>query len=298
MGFNHQSDFWSRMVLQFSELSPAVLYAVLALSALHEAVYIEGKEIVFAERNTAILRRYNKSITLLRSEHSTQPVQITLICCILFICLENMGGNFAIALEHLKNGLKILQDWHAQECKSAGEEQAREEITRVFRRLDMQATLFWDSRLPQINPTSFATHVKEAQSESFSSLEEAQIALEILETGLFYALTVKSSPDIPSYSPENELFPARKQLLRELYGRFERWKAAFDVLSDRERNNMQTRDLQRGVMLALHHQSAFLLLVLNSNPSGEDNDAKFMKINDMSHSLIKSATKGTFSADM
>jgi hypothetical protein len=70
----------------------------------------------------------------------------------------------------------------------------------------MQATLFWDSRLPQINPTSFATHVKEAQSEYFSSLEEAQIALEMLETGLFYALTVKSSPDIPSYSPENEFF--------------------------------------------------------------------------------------------
>jgi hypothetical protein len=298
MGFDHCSDFWSLMVLQFCEASPAVLHAAIALSSLHEHLYNKRGTVAISKSDTMLFQQYNKSIKHLRS--SIQPVPITLACCILFICLENLAGNYDTALEHLKNGLKILHGWRTEETSAALEDQTREHITHVFRRLDMQATAFLDSRPPQINATSVSVNVKEGTwcPPLFASLGEAQIALERIEIRLFYVLTLKSSPEIPSYSLRNEFLPARQILLRGLVNRLTQWKRAFDVLSARENKTLQTKDLQLAVLLELHYQASSLMSEINCCAIVRANDFQFARINELSKSLISATTKATFSADM
>ena len=55
MGFDHRSTFWSYMVLQFSQSSPAVLHAALALSALQE--HLDRDAMCEAEKLPAFLVR-------------------------------------------------------------------------------------------------------------------------------------------------------------------------------------------------------------------------------------------------
>ncbi len=141
MGFDHRSEFWSRMVPQLSEISPAVLRAVLALSALHEHAFDTDETSLVCSSNVVCLRQYNKSIRHLCSRQAALPMQFTLTCCVLFICLENLGGNHQTALSHLKNGLALLREWHAEDVQSASESHDREILTIVFRRLDMRLQL-------------------------------------------------------------------------------------------------------------------------------------------------------------
>jgi hypothetical protein len=100
-GYDYQSDFWSEMVLQLSHASPAVLHAALALSACNEQ--LNSGPATIPGRDRLFLLQYNKSIGHLRSRKLLQPVEFTLTCCILFICLENAQGHHEMALTHLRN---------------------------------------------------------------------------------------------------------------------------------------------------------------------------------------------------
>jgi hypothetical protein len=296
MGFDHNSVFWNQTVLQFSAGSPAVLHAVLSVSALHEDL-LEGRSITSTSSGEMLfLKQYNKAIQHLRSSQDFQAVSATLICCILFVCLENFRGNHDTALAHLQSGLKILQDWRTKEIESTSEIDVRESITRVFRRLDMQATAFMDSRQPHINATSvdeYAPESSNSASSYFKSLQQAQDEFERIAIRLFYVLTLKSHP---KYSP------TRTTLLRGLAIRFNAWKKSFDTFSDRESPSMDTRDLQLSVMLGLHFQAATLMLDLRANPVVFENeiDLKCVRIINLSRSLINSSnlSKPKFSSDM
>jgi hypothetical protein len=304
MGFDRGSTFWSYMVLQFSQASPAVFHAALAISALHEHLDREATQGTGSYRLS--LLEYNKSIGYLRSRQLRQPVQFTLTCCILFICLENAQGNHDEAITHLRNGLTILQDWKTITSTSASEDLVVENLTQVFRRLDMQATVFLDSRQPELNATSAARSPKMDHSvpKCFSSMQEAQIALEEIELRLFYVLTTKSTQH-HSLESHDEMIAARAPLLRGLADRFKEWKEAFDSFSARESEKLQTKDLRLGVLLALHYETTSFMLdtKATSNPDIEKIlawESTLTRINELSRSLINSSSPGNkfaFSAD-
>jgi hypothetical protein len=252
------------------------------------------------------LMQYNKSIGYLRSRQSRQATPFTLTCCVLFICLENAQGNHNVALEHLQNGLKILQDWKLNANTSGSEDLAVENITSVFRRLDMQATIFLDSRQPELNATSTLRGLTmDCSSIScFSSMRDAQTSLEEIEIRLFYVLTTKSIQHSSSKS-HDEMLSIRAPLLRGLDARFREWKYAFDSFSNHESAVLHMKDVRLGVLLALHYETTSLMLDIKSKqtPSMEDLsswESKIMRINDISKSLIKTSTSETkfaFSAD-
>ncbi|KAL7629099.1 hypothetical protein AAE478_000617 [Parahypoxylon ruwenzoriense] len=60
------------------------------------------------------IQQYNLSIYHLQ-RHAQQPgsaasgVEITLICCLVFVCIETSRGNSAAALAHVANGLQIIK---------------------------------------------------------------------------------------------------------------------------------------------------------------------------------------------
>ena len=305
-GFDHGSTFWSYMVLQFSQSSPAVLHAVLALAALNEHQDGKSSGVGDAGGYRLYLTQYNKAIGYLRARQSRQETPLTLTCCVLFICLENAQGNDDTALAHLQNGLKILQNWKMDARTSASEDMAIQNLTDVFRRLDMQATIFLDSRQPELNATSTLRSLPTEHSDSlcFSSMRDAQISLEEIELRLFYVLTTKSTQHRSSQS-HDELLSTRAPLLRGLAGRFEDWKKAFDSFSNRESEKLGMEDVRLGVLLALHYESTTLMLGIKSKQAPNMQDlltweSKITRINDISRSLIKTTTsegRFTFSAD-
>ena len=306
MGFDNGSTFWSYMVLQFSQSSPAVLHAALALGALHEHLGGDPNAIGDTKSYRLCLMQYNKSIGYLRSRRSRQPIQLTLTCCILYICLENAQGNHGTALEHLQNGLKILQDWKMDTNTSASEDLVVKNLTNVFRRLDMQATVFLDSRQPELNATSIVQSPKTDHTVPicFSSMRDAQISLEEIELRLFYVLTTKSSQH-HSCQSHDEMLSIRAPLLRGLSGRFKEWKETFDSFSIGESERMQTKDLRLGVLLALHYETTSLMLDTKTKPAPDMEDiltweSQITRINDLSRSLIRSSSSDSrfeFSAD-
>lgn len=307
IGFDVKSEFWSQTVLQFSETSPAVLRAALALSARHEHICNKSALQLTTESELRSLRQYNKSIRQLCSTQVDQPIHFTLTCCVLFICLENLSGNHDAALLHLQNGLKVLREWHSREV-TFSEKQARDHITVVFCRLDMQATAFLDSRRPELDLSLLEGSEDKPQLilTRLCSLYEAQLVLEKLTIRLFYILTTNTSTNYPPWSVHNEYLPTRLNLLRGLRTSFLNWKQAFDEYCAHQSQTMKTKDLQLSVILALHHQATSLMLDLKfdlsfeTKLSNDSRDSQFVKINQLARSLMNSstATKASFSANM
>jgi hypothetical protein len=278
------------MIPQISHSTPAVLHAILALSALLENLHSDFKDGLYYGRQRMFLQQYNKSIAYLRPRANVPHIQSTLSCCVLFICLEMALGNHETALEHLKNGLHILQHWNTDQGTPE-----REALTHVFRRLDVQATVFLNSRQPELNATS-NSQSENIIPESFSSLREARVSLENIQIRLLYVLTTKPSAMSANISREMLLL-SRGPLLQLLAARFLQWKAAFDSLSIRESPSMKTSDLQMSLLLGLHHHTMSLMLDVRSDGSEglPIHDPRLSKINDLSRCLIQSiSSSGKF----
>ncbi|KAH9215959.1 hypothetical protein DL95DRAFT_132875 [Leptodontidium sp. 2 PMI_412] len=341
MGFNHRSEFWSRLVPMLCETQDAVLRGVLALSKGFEVgccgggVGGLGRE---REENLVCLRQYNKAIRALcergvegkrkrmgragmgstfsqqeefrdhqeRRQITDLQYIITLTCCVLFICLENIIGNYDIALQHLENGLKLLREWMLLAVR--GVESERAVLVDVFRRLDMQATAFLNSRKPEMvisNSTGImADH--DGQDEKiqmkFNTLEEAMFALEDVEIRLFYALTITITNTNASsqYSAKQ-----KQQLLSYIATRFGEWKEAFDGFSNRVRKDMMSKDLRLSLILGLHYQTTTLMLAVNANSSGSDDNTfrlsqtpSFTKILQLCRTLINTSSSSSSSSSL
>lgn len=313
-GFDHNSDFWSQSVLQFANASPAVFRATLALSARHEDLYrAKAYGQAPSKLGPRSLRQYNKAIRQLCSQQADQPYHFTLTCCVLFICLENLSGNHDAALFHLSNGLKVLKEWHSHHVTSTAEKTTRDQITMVLCRLDMQATTFLDSRQPQLD-LEFIDGVYRDAQPVFSSLQQAQAALERLVIRLLYVLTTNSSSEYPASSSRNEYLPARIKLLEGLRTSFARWNTAYVAFSSKESKHMEMKDLQLSCLLALHHRTTSLMLELRlkrhltnrglNSSLAENLDSRFVQVIDMAAALItsespsQSSVTSSFSADM
>ncbi|KAI1659968.1 hypothetical protein F4813DRAFT_352589 [Daldinia decipiens] len=143
------ASFWRRLVPQVGHSDPAVRHALIALGAAHESMQLQRGQSYQtmktkhpaprissrsgspAERSRAstpppedtyqcadqlelfMIQQYNLSIYHL--QRHVQPgsppesVETTLICCLIFVCIETSRGNEAAALAHVANGLQIIK---------------------------------------------------------------------------------------------------------------------------------------------------------------------------------------------
>ncbi|EUC44657.1 hypothetical protein COCMIDRAFT_6077 [Bipolaris oryzae ATCC 44560] len=170
--------FWHATVIPALASEPAILHAVVALSAAHECNFIPGQSIDTRER--FVLKQYSQAITalqpMLARTSDTQDVAVVLVTCMLFTFLEYLRGRHEIAETHLKNGIKLLGDGSVP--RSSVMEQS---IVRSFAALVTQRTLFAsDFHLsnPDIFPHSLQTlHLP---NSIFASPEAAKDALDTI----------------------------------------------------------------------------------------------------------------------
>ncbi|ETS75227.1 hypothetical protein PFICI_13711 [Pestalotiopsis fici W106-1] len=113
-----RSAFWTRLLPQIAHSNEAVKHALMALSAGFRLMDFEksqnGPE--HEGQRTSdhfVLLQYNRSIQLLKrhTEKVTfENLEIILICCFVFVCLETARGNNEVMQIHLARGLDIIRN--------------------------------------------------------------------------------------------------------------------------------------------------------------------------------------------
>ncbi|KAJ9665751.1 hypothetical protein H2201_004059, partial [Coniosporium apollinis] len=103
------STFWTHLLPRVGASEASVKHAMIALASLYETILNRERQSNQGQQRCTLLQ-YNKAIKSLKERLGAgeQALEITLLTCVLFICLEFMRGNPNVALDHLQSGLQIL----------------------------------------------------------------------------------------------------------------------------------------------------------------------------------------------
>lgn len=206
------SSLWNCHVLQLTHYEPAILHAAIAVGAMHrvsrgnsptlQALYSHGGQ---PDRQQSFaLAQYVKALKCLREVldkrkhdiNNKTVVVITLVACLLFMCLETLQGNRAGSIQHLKTGLRVLTECQDKNLEADSERETAilfvksdqhnstilDTLTSVFGRLDYEATMF-DKRAPllQVRPSEGCDEIP----QEFFSVTQARQYLDQLASDIF-----------------------------------------------------------------------------------------------------------------
>ncbi|CAM1500931.1 Fc.00g100930.m01.CDS01 [Cosmosporella sp. VM-42] len=111
----------ARQILQASLSDPPIRHAVLSLRALREDLETSGDGPVLVAQQTPSynygLQRYSMALRGLASKLSSagsDGLKSALLCCQVFISIEQVRGNFAAMALHIIRGLSIMHEYRAR----------------------------------------------------------------------------------------------------------------------------------------------------------------------------------------
>jgi hypothetical protein len=171
------SQFWNQTVLQVSQHEPAVRSALVALSSSH----LDHAASNDASTQHHSLEQYGRALRALSKRievADNDAIRVALLCCILFYSFSATVGDTAAALQHLDRGLHILTA-----SRQTSHDTLDQSILSTIARLDLQASLFDDSRMPVLQFLSFAGSWN--PGVPFNTLHEAQCALDDVQRRIF-----------------------------------------------------------------------------------------------------------------
>lgn len=112
-----QSPFWSREILQAAIYTPSIRHLVVALGAAYEQfASCESQTSQTAIESSFALRQCNQSIRHLTQQNDTSvprksaALGETATASILFAVFAIIQGHQALAMDHVRSGLRIVQD--------------------------------------------------------------------------------------------------------------------------------------------------------------------------------------------
>lgn len=191
------SVFWSSIVLQTCLYEPAILHALLALSATHKGGRLRCRSITTNEAEQFALRQYSKAITHLQPHflsRSKASMRVALISCLIFVSLEFLRSHYKAGVTHLESGLNLLKDMQHQTAvmqHSILVLRPSDDLVDIcvfedFAKLDIQAQLL--GQRPRHLKLLLHTRDPEFLPYTFLSVNEARLTLDKLLHGilLFY----------------------------------------------------------------------------------------------------------------
>ncbi|KAM3500498.1 hypothetical protein MY10362_006345 [Beauveria mimosiformis] len=120
------SDFWYGYALPLSHSTAAINHALCALGAAHRYFVSDPGDPGHAQSKSAYctesMQRYNDAITALNpllSSENTAHFDVVLICCVIFITIENLNGRSAEAARHLRAGCNIAKRFRSRKTSAA-----------------------------------------------------------------------------------------------------------------------------------------------------------------------------------
>ncbi|KAJ4364509.1 hypothetical protein N0V83_009104 [Neocucurbitaria cava] len=187
------SQFWAKVALPATSTEPAILHAVIALSAAHMCEFHPWQAPDARER--FVLQQYSKAINLLQSvllHRDKTSIAVVLIVCQVFTFLEYLRGKHKLAETHLRNGLRLLKDLYTEESmsyhgvvvlKPASHAKVLDHgIVRSFATMHLQADLF-GRHLAGIDMILQPMET-EVPFPTFANVEEAKDCLDKLLHGI------------------------------------------------------------------------------------------------------------------
>lgn len=222
------------------------------------------------------MQEQNKSMMHLRQRMKAKDknsLDVALITCLLYVCLELMKGDLKAGQVHLHNGRSILQEFQSQYNSIDGvntlvlnlrHNSTKDYIAEAFVRLTLQSALF-DRQLTCLYGIDLASGLEPLAKydipPTFSSLAEAKCYLDCL-TNSIYALEEEASnynhdADLPTTS---WLALSRRQI--QLQSLTQQWLVTFQR-SDMKMPISQNFRLRLGAPLLLLYHEMLTIMVAN-----------------------------------
>ncbi len=277
------AEFWTRLVFQMSYVEPSVRHAMIALGALHEErergvklipimpqVIHPGNSVDVSlgahDKNGTefALAQYNKAIALLSKRMDAgSAIEVALLACILFVCVEFLRGDSEPAVKHFRSGMGIaLNSLQANNSRAAKETMERIKVYMLpfFNRIELLANLFgepatWDYQvdLPDSVPESFH-NMREARD---SVVHIANLSVRFIKFMKWRKYTRLVLPDH---------IARQEALLRQM----DIWSDTLDkmLLGD----NITQRDLDAAKTLRIHQVVAAMWVKRCTMPEETAND--------------------------
>lgn len=186
----HSAKFWDHHVLPLSHAVPAVQCAAIALGAAHRVFLLKSWDDKVTEEiqhlETFAVKQYNRAIKQLlahMSFGSSDDIWITIVCCLLFYCLENVERRAEKSLPHLQAGVRLLLSLRSScDTKAApfnrGSEGAVSEMANMFARLGVDASLYSGQIVPDLSSLRMpATDIGDDPLQPFPDLDVARNVL-------------------------------------------------------------------------------------------------------------------------
>lgn len=207
LGGSLNRELWYNIVLQHSQQYAVLRQAVIAFGAIHWHALLlpRDDEVEHIKKYNIAIRSFRKYL----SSGSHLDPHVVLLCIALFFNWESGCGDPERAMEHLENGLRFLksilnhQSSSDNSLKRSSNYQAIElintSVLHLFSRLDFQASVYDDSRVP-IMPLMQGLELH--HSEPFRSIQYIQNNLGILMSRTLRFLV---SANEYKYSPEEDI---------------------------------------------------------------------------------------------
>ncbi|RAK72285.1 Zn(II)2Cys6 transcription factor [Aspergillus fijiensis CBS 313.89] len=186
------SALWQQLILQMGHEEPAVYHAIVALSAFHQDSERQGmplsKEDLGNTWHRFALEQSMRSFSLLhtrRASHDPRLREVTLLCCLVFVLLEWLRGQYDKAFGHLRSGIQMLKEFGVKmtdESRVRGPPVERA-LVAAFAHLDIQSAQFGEtSSLVGGSPILEITTSQADRTPAFRNISDAREALDhILE---------------------------------------------------------------------------------------------------------------------
>lgn len=189
------SRFWDFLLLQAGRSEAAVKYATLALTSAHKSRGAISRACNVEDlppRERFAMKAYSKAVQSLNAAHqggmseaNRVSLTVTLMTCILFVCLEVVQRRYGTARRHLMNGLRLIESDSKARGYNAGcvLDDTDDLIAQMFLRLWLQVAML-GQELPTpaaIVPRSQYKRVDTCWAQ-FRTTGEARRHLDILVT--------------------------------------------------------------------------------------------------------------------
>lgn len=174
------SRFWDRIVLQICHVEPAVKHIVLALSSLHQLSEALHDTDVALRHQRYAEQHYQRALSAAQGlMYSSTPEDIdrVLIACVIFICFENVRGNYRASQIHASSGRAIMAQ-HGERLRRLSRRNDINEIQQLFARLDISAMAFEvEQARYHYDMNSFLATNPNLIPDAFETVQEARAPL-------------------------------------------------------------------------------------------------------------------------
>ena len=292
-------EFWGNIVLKLATTEPAVLYAVLALSTLHKTAsampgIVSQHEAI---QNCFAFDEYGKAIKAVRqwdtNNISKQGVAITLLVCVLFICIEFLMDYDGAAQLHICHGRLILSRIGWMFDSSPTMEMIRKVLVPIYARLSL-VSYFLGTR-PEAIPVQLALGQDELPIV-FTTMKEARDRLYyIIDNSLRFISKAKQALfDTRTEAWEMHVYKTEQD---HLLAQLAKWNSAFTRLKTAQVTESTASKAMKELIYVFFHTSKIWLgcALMSRETAYDDYETDFAAI--INHAASMLATSGSLSEE-